>query len=386
MYSRKQESIDLLLHSTKRFVDSKISPKASQWEKGQKGVPPTILDELGRLGFFGLLIGSEFGGSNLDIASYARVTEVLAMGDCGITNLINVNNSPVAVSIETYGSNTQKQEYLNNLANGTTRGCFMLSEPNAGSDAASIETTAKKVSGGYLLEGNKKFVTGGASAGLGLVAAKTEKSLGKKGITLFLVPRESYKVARLEDKMGHRNIDTANVLFENSFVPENAVLGEPGVGYKICLEMLATGRIAVAAQGIGVAMAAFKKAREYALDRKTFGKAIIKHQSVSFRLADMATKISSARQLTLFAASLVDQGKNAIAESSMAKIHAAAIAEQVTSDALQIFGGDGYIKETGIEKLFRDARVLSIYEGTNDIQKIVIGREIERGWSPDGEI
>ena len=384
MYSRNKESIELLLHSTRTFVDNKISPKAYKWEKDETGVPSDILDELGHLGLFGLLIGSEFGGSNLEISSYARVTEVLASGDCGITNLINVSNSPVAVSIETYGSDKQKREYLSDLANGRLRGCFMLSEPNSGSDAASIETTAKKVSGGYILAGNKKFVTGGDSAGLGLVAAKTEKLLGKKGITLFLVPRECYKVTRLEDKMGHRNVDTADVLFKDSFVPGDAILGELGEGYQICLKLLATGRIAVAAQGVGVAIAAFKKAQAHSLKRKTFGKPIVKHQSVSFRLADMAIKISSARQLTLFAASLVDQGKSAIAESSMAKIYATEVAEQVTSDALQIFGGDGYLKETGIEKLFRDARVLSIYEGTNDIQKIIISKEIQQGWSPVG--
>ncbi|MEC9248828.1 MAG: acyl-CoA dehydrogenase family protein, partial [Pseudomonadota bacterium] len=266
---------------------------------------------------------------------------------------------------------------------GEIIGCFMLSEPGSGSDASSIETSAEKTTDGYVINGRKKFVTGGNTASVALVAVKTDKSLGKKGISLFLIPREKYEIDRLENKMGHRNVDTADVVFNDSLVSDDALLGEVGDGYLICLKLLNTGRIGVAAQGVGVAVAAFNKAKSYAMERKAFNKTLIEHQSVAFRLTDMATRISSARQLTLLAAAKADSGERCIAECSMAKVYASEVAEQVTSDAVQIFGGDGYLKEAGVEKLFRDARVLSIYEGTNDIQKIVISREIQNGWSPE---
>ena len=379
----QNQNINLILEQTKKLVTTKIAPYALLWENEGKGVPSEVIKMLGDLGYFGILIDNKFGGLNQSIANYTKITEILAMGDCGLTNLVNVSNSPVAMAIERYGSAYQQSQYLNGMATGKTIGCFMLSEPSSGSDASSIETTAKKVSGGYVINGRKKFVTGGASASVALVAAKTNKNIGKKGISLFLVPRESYKIGRLENKMGHRNIDTADVIFDDSKVSDNTLLGELGSGYSICLTLLNTGRIAVAAQAIGVASAAFEQARAYALERKTFGKKLINHQSLSFRLTDMATQIISARQLALFAAQKADARERCIAESSMAKIYASEIAEKVTSSAIQIFGGDGYLQETGIEKLYRDARVLSIYEGTNDIQRIVIGREIESGWSPN---
>ena len=385
MREKKIQAIDLLLANTKKFVNNEIIPKALDWERKGNRIPTRVLEELGRLGFFGLLIDSKFGGSGLDITSYAKVTEILATGDCGVANLVNVSNSPVAMAIERYGTDIQKSKYLSALAKGEKRGCFMLSESNSGSDASSIQTMGREAAGGYLINGRKKFVTGGDSASVALVAVKTDQSLGKKGISLFLIPRDSYEVDRLENKMGHKNVDTADVVFRESFVQEGALLGKLGEGYSICLKLLNTGRIGVAAQGVGIALAAFQQARSYALTRKTFGKNLIENQSISFRLTDMATKISGARQLTLLAANQADKGERSVAESSMAKIYASEIAEQVTSDAIQIFGGDGYLEETGVEKLYRDARVLSIYEGSNEIQRIVMSREIEKGWSPDHE-
>lgn len=340
---------------------------------------------MGELGYFAMLVPAEHGGGGLDMVSYALVSEQFAAGDCGVCNLMNVTNSPVASAISDHGSAAQIERFLAPLVRGEQRGCFMLSEAQAGSDAAAIATRAERTSGGYRLKGTKQFVTAGDSADFALVVAVTDPSAGKRGISTFLVDRDAYRVARLEGKLGHRNCDTAEVEFEDVMVDDTALLGAEGDGYRIALAYLNTGRIGVAAQGVGVARAAFDAATRYATQRKTFGKAIIEHQAVGFRLAQMATKITAARQLTLFAAALVDSGQAAIAEASMAKAYATSIAEEVTSDAIQIHGGYGYLNSCPVEKLYRDARVLSIYEGTNDIQHLVIARAIAGGWSAGHE-
>ncbi|MGB1882436.1 MAG: acyl-CoA dehydrogenase family protein [Gammaproteobacteria bacterium] len=375
--------IPALVEATRHFVRTKITPHVRDWESQDKGVPAELLDEIGKLGYYGLLVPEAFGGSDLDMATYARVIEELAAGDCGLCNLIAVNNSPVAAAIRDHGSPEQKQQYLAGLAAGTLRSCFMLTEAEAGSDAATLKTRATRDGEHYVLSGSKRFVTAGNSASFAMLVAVTDPEQGKNGMSCFLVPRDSYQVARLEDKLGHRNCDTAEVVFDDVRIDASCRLGVEGDGYRIALAYLNNGRIGVAAQAVGVARAALEAAVQYAGERKTFGDAIINHQAIAFRLADMATRVTAARQLTIHAADRADDGKDAIAAASMAKIFASEAAEAVTSAALQIHGGYGYLKDFPVEKYARDARVLSIYEGTNDIQRMVIARQLVQGWRPE---
>lgn len=360
------------------FAQSEIAPHAPRWERDNSGVPAGVLRDMATLGYFGMLVPTALGGSNLDLLSYALVTEEFAAADCGLTNLMNVSNSPVCAALRDNGTAAQHARLLQPLARGELRGCFALTESHAGSDASSIRTRAVRQGERWVLNGAKHFVTAGQSAQLAMIIAVTDPQAGKRGITAFLAPTDApgYRVARLEDKLGHRNCDTAEVLLEDLTLDDEAVLGRPGDGYRIALAYLEGGRIGVAAQAVGVARAALDAALAYARERETFGQAIIEHQAVGFRLAEMATKLEAARQLTWHAAALASAGESALMAASMAKAFATQMAEEVCSAALQTFGGAGYTREHVVEKFYRDARVLSIYEGTNDIQNLVIARAL----------
>ena len=366
------------------FAQAEIAPYAAQWERAGAGVPEAVLTRMGEHGYFGMLVPPHLGGTDLDMVSYALVTEEFAAADCGICNLMNASNSPVCAAIRDYGTEAQHQRYLKPLASGKMRACFLLTEAGAGSDAASIKTRATPNGDQYILNGAKRFCTAGKSAHLAFVLAVTDASAGKRGITAFLVPTDTngYRVLRLEDKLGHRNCDTAQVEFDDLKVHADQVLGQTGEGYKIALAYLNGGRIGVGAQAVGVARAALEAAIAYAETRETFGKPIIDHQAVGFRLAHMATQLTAARQMVLHAATCVDAGEAAIAEASMAKSFASEMAEAVCSAAIQIHGGYGYLTDYSVEKYYRDARVLSIYEGSNDIQAMVITRCLKDGWDP----
>ena len=363
------------------FAQSEIAPHAPRWERDNSGVPAGVLRDMATLGYFGMLVPTALGGSGLDMLSYALVTEEFAAADCGLTNLMNVSNSPVCAALRDNGTAAQHARLLQPLARGELRGCFALTESHAGSDASSIRTRAVRQGERWVLNGAKHFVTAGQSAQLAMIIAVTDPQAGKRGITAFLAPTNApgYRVARLEDKLGHRNCDTAEVLLEDLTLDDEAVLGRPGDGYRIALAYLEGGRIGVAAQAVGVARAALDAALAYARERETFGQAIIEHQAVGFRLAEMATKLEAARQLTWHAAALASAGESALVAASMAKAFATQMAEEVCSAALQTFGGAGYTREHMVEKFYRDARVLSIYEGTNDIQNLVIARALARG-------
>jgi len=370
--------------AARKFAQTEIAPHVAGWEQAGTGVPESVLSRMGHQGYFGLFVPKQMGGSELDMVSYAVITEEFAAADCGICNLMNASNSPVSTAIRDYGNTIQHQHYLKPMAAGQLRACFLLTEAEAGSDAAAIRSRAQRVADGYLLNGSKKFCTGGKSAHLALILAVTDPSKGKHGITAFLVPTdaEGYNVLRLEDKLGHRNCDTADIELHDVHLSPNQVLGKEGEGYRIALTYLNGGRIGVGAQSVGVARAAFGAALTYAKTRETFGQPIIAHQAVGFKLANMATQITAARQMVLYAAACVDGGREAIAEASMAKSFASNMAEEVCSAAIQIHGGYGYLVDYKVEKYYRDARVLSIYEGSNDIQAMVVTRCLTDGWEP----
>ncbi|MBX9609574.1 MAG: acyl-CoA dehydrogenase family protein [Gammaproteobacteria bacterium] len=370
-----------LAAAAREFVASEIAPHAARWEEIGAGVPAAVLAGLAALGYFGMLVPAAQGGAGLDMLSYAMVTEELAAGDCGLSNLVNVSNSPVCAALRDHGSTAQHARFLAPLARGELRGCFLLTEPHAGSDASAITTRATRRGDRWLLNGTKCFVTAGKSAQLAMIIAVTDVSAGKRGISAFLAPTDApgYRVTRLEDKLGHRNCDTAEVVLEDLELDDAQLLGRAGDGYRIALAYLEGGRIGVAAQAVGVARAALEAALGYARSRETFGQPILEHQAVGFRLAEMATQLEAARQLTWHAAALASAGQSALLAASMAKAFATAMAEKVCSDALQVHGGAGYTRAHPVEKYYRDARVLSIYEGTNDIQNLVIARALAKG-------
>ena len=375
----------LALRATARdFAQREIASHALAWEKQGSGVPETTLEGIAKLGFFGMLVPKEYGGAGLDFVSYALVTEEFAAADCGICNLINVSNSPVTTAIKDYGTRQQIEKFLIPLATGKKRGCFLLTEANAGSDAAAISSRVETTDSRRILRGSKQFVTAGKSAHIAMVIARHGlKSKGSE-LSAYLIPTDTpgFHVERLEDKLGHRNCDTAEILFNDIEITSENLLGTDGEGYKIALSYLNGGRIGVAAQSVGVARAALEAALDYADHRETFGKKLNEHQAISFKLSEMATRVSAARALTLHAASLEDAGEKAIAEASMAKAFSSDVAEWVSSEALQIHGGYGFLKNTSVEKYYRDARVLRIYEGTNEIQNMVIARQLKSGWKP----
>lgn len=359
------------------FSQTQLKPTAAERDRtGQ--FPAEELKQLGELGALGMTIPPEWGGAGLDYVSLVLAIEEIAAGDGAISTIVSVQNSlPCGITYK-YGTEQQKQKYLAKLATGEWLGCFCLTEPQAGSDAGALQCRAERDGDTWVLNGTKQFITTGKHAQLAIVFAVTDKSAGKKGISCFLVPTDTpgYMVSRIEEKMGQHCSDTATIVFENCRIPAENLLGEEGQGYKIALSNLESGRIGIAAQSVGMARAALDSAIEYANERKVFGVELVQHQAVAFRLADMATQIEAARQLILHAASLKDAGQPCLKEASMAKLFASTMAERVCSDAIQIYGGYGYVNDFPVERIYRDVRVSQIYEGASDIQRLLIAREI----------
>lgn len=359
------------------FSQTQLKPTAAERDRtGQ--FPAEELKQLGELGALGMTIPPEWGGAGLDYVSLVLALEEIAAGDGAISTIVSVQNSlPCGITYK-YGTEQQKQKYLAKLATGEWLGCFCLTEPQAGSDAGALQCRAERDGDTWVLNGTKQFITTGKHAQLAIVFAVTDKSAGKKGISCFLVPTDTpgYIVSRIEEKMGQHCSDTATIVFENCRIPAKNILGEEGQGYKIALSNLESGRIGIAAQSVGMARAALDSAIEYANERKAFGVELVQHQAVAFRLADMATQIEAARQLILHAASLKDAGQPCLKEASMAKLFASTMAERVCSDAIQIYGGYGYVNDFPVERIYRDVRVSQIYEGASDIQRLLIAREI----------
>jgi butyryl-CoA dehydrogenase len=359
------------------FVQAEIKPKAAQWDK-HCIFPAQELKGLAALGCYGIAVPEQWGGAGLDYTSLALILEEIAAGDGATSTIVSVTNCPVCSILMSYANTTQKEQWLRPLASGEMLGAFCLTEPHTGSDASALRTTATKDGDHYVLNGVKQFITSGKTADVAIVMAVTDKAAGKKGISAFLVPTKTpgYVVARVEDKLGQHASDTAQILFENCRIPAANLLGEEGMGYKIALSGLEGGRIGIASQAVGMARAAFEAALSYAKDRQAFGHAIYEHQAVQFRLSDMATQIEAARQLILHAANLKDAGLPCLKEAAMAKLFASEMAEKVCSDAIQIHGGYGYVSDFPVERIYRDVRVAQIYEGTSDIQRILISRAL----------
>ncbi|MHB1359695.1 MAG: acyl-CoA dehydrogenase family protein [Rhodocyclaceae bacterium] len=359
------------------FARERLAPNAAQWDR-EHTFPRDALQELAGLGVWGMVVAEEWGGAGLDYFSLALAIEEIAAGDGSTSTILSVQNSLVCGILNRYGNPAQKERWLKGAASGALLGCFCLTEPHVGSDAAAIKTSAVQDGDHWVLNGMKQFITSGKHAQIAIVFAVTDPAAGRKGISCFCVPTETpgYVVARIEEKLGQHASDTAQIIFENCRIPADCLLGAAGDGYKIALSNLEAGRIGIAAQSVGMARAAFEAALKYAQEREAFGKPIIGHQAVSFRLADMATQIEVARQMVWHAATLRDAGLPCLKEASMAKLFASEMAEKVCSDAIQIHGGYGYVSDFPVERIYRDVRVCQIYEGASDIQRLVIGRAL----------
>jgi len=370
---------DEIRQAVRRYAAEQIAPHAARWDR-DKEFPREALKGLAAMGLYGVAIAEEWGGAGLDYTALAIACEEISAGDCATATIVSVNNL-VAGILNGYGDAKQKARFLKPLARGEIIGAFCLTEPAVGSDASAITTRAERKSGDYVLNGVKQFITSGKNADIAVVFAVTDKAAGKKGMSAFLVPTSTpgYVVARIEEKTGQRASDTAQIVFENCKVPAENLLAQEGVGYRIALANLESGRINVAAQAVGVARAALDAALAYSRERRSMGKPLIGHQAVNFRLADMATGVEAGRQMYLHAAALRDAGKPCIKEASMAKLFASEMAEKVCSDAIQIHGGYGYVADFPVERMWRDVRVTQIYEGASDIQRMVIGRTLEEG-------
>ncbi|HET9041517.1 MAG TPA: acyl-CoA dehydrogenase family protein [Burkholderiales bacterium] len=372
---------EMIRDSVRAFARERLAPFAAEWDRNAT-FPRAALAEMGRMGLMGVCVPERWGGAGLDHVSLALALEEIAAGDGASSTILSVQNSVVCGPINAFGTDAQKARWLKPLAAGEKLGCFCLTEPHVGSDAAAIRTRATKVTSGdgahWVLNGVKQFITTGKNADYAVVFAVSDKGAGKRGISAFVVPAETpgYVVARVEHKLGQRASDTAQIVFEDCRVPADSLLGAEGEGYRIALSNLEGGRIGIAAQAVGMARAAYEAALAYAKARETFGKPIIEHQAVSFRLADMATKIEVARQMVWHAAALRDAKRPCLKEASMAKLFASEMAEEVCSAAIQIHGGYGYVSDFPVERIYRDVRVCQIYEGASDIQRLVIGRAI----------
>lgn len=371
------EEHQMIRDALRSYAQERLAPNAARWDK-EHYFPKAELKELAQLGAFGVAVPEQYGGAGLDYVSLALVLEEIAAGDGGTSTIISVNNCPVCSIAMMYANKAQKERWLRPLAQGELLGAFALTEPHTGSDASALRTTATREGDEYVINGSKQFITSGKYGDVAIVMAVTDKAAGKKGISAFWVPTNTpgYIVAGLEQKMGQHSSDTAQIVFENCRIPAENLIGEEGMGYKIALSGLEGGRIGIASQSVGMARAAFEAALGYAKERTSFGKPIFEHQSVQFKLSEMAMKIEAARQLILHAASMKDAGLPCLKEAAMAKLFASEMAERVVSDAMQIFGGYGYVADFPIERIYRDVRVCQIYEGTSDIQKILIARAL----------
>jgi len=371
------ETQEMIRDQIRGYVQSEIRPRSIEFEAAG-GYPPEIFAELGEMGLLGMVAPEEFGGAAADNVSYALALIEVAAADGALSTIVSIQNSIMVGGILKDGSPAQREKYLPRLISGEMIGAFALTEPDAGSDASAIRTRAQRVEGGWKLDGTKQFITSGRIAGVVMVIAVTDPEAGKKGISAFLVDTGTpgYAVDKVEHKLGQAASDTCAIRFEEMVIPQDALLGEEGQGYRIALSNLETGRIGIAAQCVGMAQAAFEFAADYAKGRISFGKPIAQHQAVGFRLADMATQLEAARQLVLSAARLKDAGVPCLTEASMAKLFASEMVEAVVSGAIQTLGGYGYLEEYGLAKIYRDQRVCQIYEGTSDIQRMVIARSL----------
>ena len=371
------EDQTMVRDAVRAFVQEQIWPHAPAWDKAHT-FPKDVHKGLAELGCYGICVPEELGGAGLSYQTLALVLEEIAAGDGGVSTTISVTNCPVNAILMKYGNAAQQDQWLRPLAVGNMLGAFCLTEPHVGSDASALRTTAVKDGDSYVLNGVKQFITSGKTADLAIVIAVTDKAAGKRGMSAFIVPTSApgYVVARLEDKLGQHSSDTAQINFDNCRIPAENLIGAEGEGYKIALSALEGGRIGIAAQSIGMARSAFECALKYAKERESFGQPIFNHQAVGFKLADMATQIEAARSLTHHAAALRDAGQPCLKEAAMAKLFASEMAEKVCSDAIQIHGGYGYVSDFPVERIYRDVRVCQIYEGTSDVQKILIQRAL----------
>lgn len=359
------------------FAQTRLKPGAPQRDEAH-AFPRTELNEMGQLGFLGMLVPEEFGGSDLGMVAYAAVLEEIAAGDGACSTILSVHSSVGCMPILRFGTDAQKRKFLPSMASGNWIGGFALTEPQAGSDASALKTRARREGDDYIIDGAKQFITSGKNGNVIILFAVTDPEAGKKGISAFIVPTDTpgYEVLSVERKLGQLSSDTCALAFTNMRVPAANRLGEEGEGYKIALSNLEGGRIGIAAQAVGMARAAFEAARDYARERQAFGKPILTHQAISFMLADMATQVAVARQMVLHAAALREAGLPCLTEASMAKLFASEMAEKICSQAIQIHGGYGYLADYPVERIYRDVRVCQIYEGTSEIQRLVIARNV----------
>jgi alkylation response protein AidB-like acyl-CoA dehydrogenase len=371
------ETQSAIRDAVRDFAQGEIRPNSAGYEAA-KGYPPALFEQLASLGLMGMTVSEELGGAGADYVAYALSLMEIAAADGALSTIVSIQNSLILSALIKDGSAQQQARFLPDLIAGKMIGAFALTEADAGSDASAVRSRATRVEGGWRLNGAKQFITSGTIAGLAIVIAVTDPEAGKRGLTAFLVPtdRPGYGVDKVEHKMGQAASDTCALRFEDLFLEDALVLGEPGQGYRIALSNLETGRIGIAAQCVGMAQAALEIAVGYARDRKSFGQPIMQHQAVGFRLADLATRLEAARQLVLSAAALKDAGEPALTQASMAKLFASETAEAVVSGAIQTLGGYGYLEEFGVAKIYRDVRVCQIYEGTSDIQRMVIARAL----------
>ena len=368
---------EMIRDSMRAFAQERLAPFAAEWDRNHT-FPREALNELAALGALGMVVPEQWDGAGMDYVSLVLTLEEIAAGDGATSTIVSVQNSLPCGILKRFGTHAQKESWLKPLARGEKLGCFCLTEPHVGSDAAAIRTSAVREGDEWVLNGVKQFITSGKHADMAIVFAVTDKAAGKKGISCFLVPAiaPGYQVGRIEEKMGQKASDTTQILLENCRIPADSMIGDEGQGYKIALSNLEAGRIGIAAQCLGMARAALEAAVKYALERESFGKPIFEHQAVNFRLADMATQLEAARQLVWHAACLKDAGRPCLKEASMAKLFASEMAERVCSDAIQVHGGYGYVTDFPVERIYRDVRVCQIYEGASDIQKLVIGRAL----------
>ncbi|MDH5858787.1 acyl-CoA dehydrogenase [Lampropedia aestuarii] len=367
----------MIRDAVRAFVQDAIVPHAAQWDRTHH-FPREVHQGLAALGAYGICVPEEYGGAGLNYMSLALVLEEIAAGDGGTSTAISVTNCPVNAILMRYGNDSQKRQWLEPLAQGQMLGAFCLTEPHVGSDASALRTTARKQGGDYVLNGVKQFITSGKNGQVAIVIAVTDAQAGKKGMSAFIVPTDNpgYQVERLEEKLGQHSSDTAQIRLDNCRIPAENLIGQEGEGYKIALSSLEGGRIGIASQSVGMARAAFEAAVQYAKERESFGTAIINHQAVGFRLAECDMQIEAARQLIWHAASLRDAGQPCLREAAMAKLFASEMAERVCSAAIQTLGGYGYVNDFPVERIYRDVRVCQIYEGTSDVQKILIQRAL----------
>jgi len=363
--------------AVRAYVQDRIAPNAAAWDRDHH-FPAAELKGLAALGCYGVAVAPEWDGAGLDYLALAVILEEIAAGDGATSTVVSVNNCPVCSILTGFGNDDQKERFLKPLARGDMLGAFCLTEPHVGSEAGGLRTTADRDGHHYVLNGVKQFITSGKHGDVAIVMAVTDKAAGKKGISAFIVPTDTpgYIVDRLEEKMGQHASDTAQIRFENCRVPAANLLADEGMGLKVALSGLEGGRIGIASQAVGMARAAFEAALAYSKERRSFGQPIFDHQAIQFKLADMATQIEVARQMIWHAAALKDAGRPCLKEAAMAKLFASEMAERVCSDAIQVHGGYGYVSDFPVERIYRDVRVCQIYEGTSEVQKILIGRAL----------